>query len=237
MSTRPPGSPAKPSPREQPPDAAASLTSRQGARERAAGWVGAGSRRLRAAQRRTSRVVDDALSAFESETETGGGVLAATLAFRCFLFLVPYTLVLVELAGFVFAGFSSETPVEIAHSAGVTGLIAKSLSDATRRRYWTAVASDARQRRRHHALDDQVTAEGPLHRARVHVAATGRRPPYLGTADRRGRRRVYGFQPHRRHPPPLPGRLRARVPALSALCVRRPLWNLDGAKHDDAPAR
>ena len=58
-------------------------------------------------------------------------MLAAALAFRCFLFLVPYTLVLVELAGFVFGGLSSATPLEIAHSAGVTGLIAKSLSDAT----------------------------------------------------------------------------------------------------------
>jgi uncharacterized BrkB/YihY/UPF0761 family membrane protein len=131
MSTGPSGPPAQPSLPEQPADAATGLTGRaRGARERAAGWVGSGSRRLQDA-RATSRVVDSALSAFESETETGGGVLAAALAFRCFLFLVPYTLVLVELAGFVFGGFSSETPVEIAHSAGVTGLIAKSLSDAT----------------------------------------------------------------------------------------------------------
>ena len=51
MSTRPPGSPAKPSPREQPPDAAASLTGRaRRARERAAEWVDSGSRRLQDAR-------------------------------------------------------------------------------------------------------------------------------------------------------------------------------------------
>jgi uncharacterized BrkB/YihY/UPF0761 family membrane protein len=112
-------------------DAATGLTGRAWrARQWATGRVESGSHWLQEA-RRTSRVVDSALSALESETETGGGVLAAALAFRCFVFLVPYTLALVELAGFIFSGFSSATPPEIAHSAGVTGLIANTLSDAT----------------------------------------------------------------------------------------------------------
>ncbi len=99
------------------------------------GQVESAGHRLQEA-RETSRVVDSAVSALESETETGGGVLAAAVAFRCFLFLVPYTLVVVELASFIFGGFSSATPHEIAHRAGVTGLIAKSLSDATMQSAW-----------------------------------------------------------------------------------------------------
>ena len=131
MSTGPPGPPAEPPVPGEAADAATSLTGRaRRARKWATGQVASGSHRLQEA-RATSRLVDGALGAFESETETGGGVLAAALAFRCFVFLVPYTLVVVELAGFLFAGFSSATQPEITRRAGVTGLIANTLSDAT----------------------------------------------------------------------------------------------------------
>jgi uncharacterized BrkB/YihY/UPF0761 family membrane protein len=130
-STGPSGPHAEPPVPGQAADAVRKSTGRaRRMRQWATGQVDSGSRRLQEA-RATSRVVDGAVSAFENETETGGAVLAAALAFRCFVFLVPYTLVLVELAGFIFAGFSSATPPEIAHSAGVTGLIANTLSDAT----------------------------------------------------------------------------------------------------------
>ena len=86
-----------------------------------------------------SLTVRSALSRAKPRREEGS--LLPALAFRCFVFLVPYTLVLVELAGFIFGGFSAATPPEIAHNAGVTGLIANTLSDATTASLVTRIAT------------------------------------------------------------------------------------------------
>ena len=68
MSTGPPGPPANASPGINPPTRQRAPPAGRGARERAAGWVDSGSHRIQDA-RGTSRVVDSALSAFESETD------------------------------------------------------------------------------------------------------------------------------------------------------------------------
>jgi uncharacterized BrkB/YihY/UPF0761 family membrane protein len=78
--------------------------------------------------RHRSSTLDAALQAMERDSEIGGGVLAAAVGFRVFLFLVPYTFVWV--AGFgVASQVSSKSPEAAARAAGITGLIARSLGD------------------------------------------------------------------------------------------------------------
>jgi uncharacterized BrkB/YihY/UPF0761 family membrane protein len=75
-----------------------------------------------------SRGIDAAFRTVERDVEAGGGVLAAAVAFRVFLFMVPYVLTLA--AGFgVATGFTSTSPGQAARSAGVAGLIGKTLGD------------------------------------------------------------------------------------------------------------
>src|ERR671937_1924735 len=51
------------------------------------------------AKRPESRFLDTAFGAFEHDVAAGGGVLAGAVAFRVFLFLVPYVFVIVTLFG------------------------------------------------------------------------------------------------------------------------------------------
>ncbi len=80
--------------------------------------------------RQRSKVVDRAVVVYEHDTESGGGVLAAAVAFRIFLFLVPYTFLLVVGFG-LFAGTAKMTPHQIAQRAGVTGLLAHAMSSSS----------------------------------------------------------------------------------------------------------
>ncbi|MGZ8764501.1 MAG: hypothetical protein ACXW2C_02260, partial [Acidimicrobiia bacterium] len=80
------------------------------------------------ASRHRSGTIDAALRALERDSEIGGGVLAAAVGFRVFLFLVPY--VFVWVAGFgVASEASDQSPESAARAAGITGLIARSLGD------------------------------------------------------------------------------------------------------------
>lgn len=71
-----------------------------------------------------SAIVDGLASTWVHDSEVGGGVMAGALAFRLFLFLVPFVL-------FVFTalGASSEavnkSPEDLATSAGISGLLAQ----------------------------------------------------------------------------------------------------------------
>jgi uncharacterized BrkB/YihY/UPF0761 family membrane protein len=67
--------------------------------------------------------------ALERDVVTGGIVLAGAVAFRIFLFLVPYVFVVV--VGFGFAADASERdPQDLARSTGVGGLVAKAVGGA-----------------------------------------------------------------------------------------------------------
>jgi uncharacterized BrkB/YihY/UPF0761 family membrane protein len=76
-----------------------------------------------------SPLVDAGFRAFERDVETGGVVLAGAVAFRIFLFLVPYVFVLVVGFG-VAADAADQDPGDLAQDAGIGGLVAKAVGGA-----------------------------------------------------------------------------------------------------------
>ena len=82
--------------------------------------------RLEAA-RPNSHLLDAALRAFERDVAAGGGVLAGAVAFRIFLFLVPYTFVVVVIFG-LGGSAANEDPGTLARDAGIGGLAAKAFA-------------------------------------------------------------------------------------------------------------
>ena len=79
------------------------------------------------AKRPHSRVIDTALGAFEKDVAAGGGVLAGAVAFRVFLFMIPYVFLLVVVFG-LGASASSEDPGHLARKAGIGGLAGKAFA-------------------------------------------------------------------------------------------------------------
>jgi len=96
-------------------------------------------KRLEAA-RQTNHMVDAGFHFYERDLGAGGGVLAGALAFRLFLFAIPYVFVLITLFGSV-ADLQNESGQEAARTAGLTGLIGKSVADAQRQTSSTKVIS------------------------------------------------------------------------------------------------
>ncbi|HUK63607.1 MAG TPA: YhjD/YihY/BrkB family envelope integrity protein, partial [Dongiaceae bacterium] len=76
------------------------------------------------AKRPSSRALDTALSAFERDVAAGGGVLAGAVAFRVFLFMVPYVFMIVVVFG-LGASAADEDPGQLARNAGIGGVAAK----------------------------------------------------------------------------------------------------------------
>ncbi len=68
--------------------------------------------------------------AFRRDSAIGGSVLGAALAYRIFIWLLPFALVLV-LGLALLAGHSGEDISEVVRNAGLTGFIASSVADAT----------------------------------------------------------------------------------------------------------
>jgi uncharacterized BrkB/YihY/UPF0761 family membrane protein len=94
------------------------------ARRRAdAAWAAVEARRPRAPS------VDATLSAYERDRERAGFLLAGALAYRLFLWLLPFTLVIVGGLGFLEAS-SHDEPSDLAEHLGVVGLASKSVSEA-----------------------------------------------------------------------------------------------------------
>jgi uncharacterized BrkB/YihY/UPF0761 family membrane protein len=73
------------------------------------------------AKRPNSRTVDAVFGALERDVAAGGGVLAGAVAFRVFLFMIPYVFLLVMVFG-LGASVGSEDPVSLARDAGIGGL-------------------------------------------------------------------------------------------------------------------
>jgi uncharacterized BrkB/YihY/UPF0761 family membrane protein len=78
------------------------------------------------ALRPRSRTIDSAFIALARDSEAGGGVLAAAVAFRVFLFVIPYIFAVIAL--FDLAGSASgEDPRSVAKSWGIGGLLAQAV--------------------------------------------------------------------------------------------------------------
>jgi uncharacterized BrkB/YihY/UPF0761 family membrane protein len=92
------------------------------------------------AARKTNQMVDTGFHFYERDLGAGGGVLAGALAFRLFIFAVPYVFVVLTLFGSA-AELRNESGQDAARSAGLTGLIAKSVADAQRTSDSTKVIS------------------------------------------------------------------------------------------------
>jgi membrane protein len=74
--------------------------------------------------------------AIERDARTGGGVLAAALAFRCFTFLIPFVFVIVT--GMPFLGDATRAePRDLADTFGMSGLIAQAIGHAGDLSLWS----------------------------------------------------------------------------------------------------
>jgi uncharacterized BrkB/YihY/UPF0761 family membrane protein len=76
------------------------------------------------AKRPSSRAVDTVLGAFERDVAAGGGVLAGAVAFRVFLFMIPYVFLVVVVFG-LGASATDEDPGRLARDSGIGGLAGK----------------------------------------------------------------------------------------------------------------
>jgi uncharacterized BrkB/YihY/UPF0761 family membrane protein len=81
------------------------------------------------ARRPDVRSVDATLSAYERDRDRAGFLLAGALAYRLFLWLLPFTLLIVSGLGFLEAS-DHDNPSDLADSLGVVGLASKSVSEA-----------------------------------------------------------------------------------------------------------
>ena len=73
--------------------------------------------------------VDATLSAYERDRDRAGFLLAGALAYRLFLWLLPFTLLGVGALGFLEAS-DHDNPSDLADNLGVVGLASKSVSEA-----------------------------------------------------------------------------------------------------------
>lgn len=73
--------------------------------------------------------VDAAFEAVERDSEVGGGIIAGSLAYRLFIWLLPLALVCVAGLGLA-SDAASETPDEAAEKLGMEGLVSSSIADA-----------------------------------------------------------------------------------------------------------
>jgi len=82
------------------------------------------------ARREDSASIATVFEALERDAQSGGGVLAAAVAFRLFMFLVPYAFVMVT--GFGLASTAAgQNPGDAARSAGISGLFATAVSSTS----------------------------------------------------------------------------------------------------------
>jgi membrane protein len=108
-------------------------------RERIRRWVQGRQEQLEAA-RGTSPTVGFAFDAFSYDTDTGAPVLAAALAFRVFLFQVPYVCVFVIGAGFL-ADWTGRDVESFFHGRGITRLTAESVLGAADLSGWARLTA------------------------------------------------------------------------------------------------
>jgi len=83
----------------------------------------------RAQEERHHNSVDTVFEFVDRDLEVGGGIIAGALAYRLFIWLLPFALVVVAGLG-VAADRASESPERAAKSLGLAGLVSNSVSNA-----------------------------------------------------------------------------------------------------------
>ena len=81
------------------------------------------------AERRRHGTVDAAFEMVDHDSEVGGGIMAGALAYRLFIWLLPFSLVAVAGLGFA-SEANSETPEDTAQSMGLAGIVSSSVANA-----------------------------------------------------------------------------------------------------------
>jgi len=74
--------------------------------------------------------VDALYVMFDRDSEIGGGLLAGSLAYRLFIWFLPFSLVVVAGIGFG-ADLASESPTSAARSLGLRGIVSNSIAEAS----------------------------------------------------------------------------------------------------------
>ena len=91
------------------------------------------------ARRQRSGMVDAGFQVQELDARVGGGILAGALAFRIFLFMVPFVYVVFSVLGAIF-GAVSQDPTQVAKNIGITGVLASAVVKTQDQSAWTLAA-------------------------------------------------------------------------------------------------
>jgi uncharacterized BrkB/YihY/UPF0761 family membrane protein len=105
-------------------------------------WLTAEQARLQddlQARRQRSGMVDAGFLVQELDAQVGGGILAGALAFRLFLFMVPFVYVVFTALGLVSRALGHD-PAQLARNVGITGLLASTVVKVDDQSAWTLVA-------------------------------------------------------------------------------------------------
>jgi uncharacterized BrkB/YihY/UPF0761 family membrane protein len=84
-----------------------------------------------AAERSRHRSVDAAYELVDRDIEVGGGIIAGALAYRLFIWMLPFALVLVAGLGLA-ADAAATSPEQAADRVGLAGLVSSSISSAAK---------------------------------------------------------------------------------------------------------
>jgi uncharacterized BrkB/YihY/UPF0761 family membrane protein len=87
-------------------------------------------------RRRRSGMVDAGFLVQELDARVGGGILAGALAFRIFLFMVPFVYVVFTVLGAVSRALGQD-PGQLARSFGITGILASTVVRIEEQTAWT----------------------------------------------------------------------------------------------------
>jgi uncharacterized BrkB/YihY/UPF0761 family membrane protein len=102
-------------------------------------WVTAEQARLQEdlqTRRQRSGMVDAGFLVQELDANVGGGILAGALAFRLFLFMVPFVYVVFTILGGI-ARAMGRDPAQVSGDVGITGILANALVKIDQQSAWT----------------------------------------------------------------------------------------------------
>jgi uncharacterized BrkB/YihY/UPF0761 family membrane protein len=159
--------------------------SRQGLTHRIKGWIHTGQQRLEAS-RTTSRGVDAAVVVQDRDRSVAGNLLACAIAYRLFLWLLPFALLLAAVLGFVQAS-GSQGPEHLgdnlALGRSVVSVVADAAEQAERSRWivlvlalvamYSAGGAGAKTFTAVHGLAWGMPVRRPRKSARASAAFTG----------------------------------------------------------------